>query len=423
MDNENIYDSNEEIELKEIINAIWEYKSKIIKFVAVVVLLALIYSLFVYAQAKPGILYESESIVKIKIDDSIPHQRALFLSVLTGDAFISSATKDLVDPEKFSNENIEILDDSEKKEIKIKVTYPNARIANEAANAIVNEAIIVTNDSIQGVNVTYRDPAKTTNTLYTTKQLPNFKLNLALSLVLGLLFSFFIIFVYEFVLGKVKRGSQLESALKVDVLASTPSFEKINGNNKDHLTQIYNYQIDQLALRLIDSPDHIFSFSNLNQNELRGELLNNLNTSLTKLHKNVCLINFDITSDEVKNIEDYFVNQRLVDDMLEKEDGYTTLSFKFGDQISKVLSSSEFKELMQALKLKFDYVIIDNFSFHDNIDALLISHLSDQTILIVEANKNTNSQLEELSSFLNKHKINLFGSILHNYKISKPLIK
>jgi|LSQX01.3.fsa_nt_gb capsular polysaccharide biosynthesis protein len=423
MDNENIYDSNEEIELKEIINAIWEYKSKIITFVTIAVLLALIYSLFIYAQAKPGILYESESIVKIKTDDSIPHQHSLFLSVLSGDAFISSATKDLVNPEIFSNKNIDILDDLDRNEILIKAKYTDARTANEIANAIVNQAIVVTNDSLKGVKVIYRNFAQVKNTLYTKRQLPNIKLNLVVGFISSLLFSFFSIFVYEFILGKVKRDSQLESALKVDVLASTPSFEKINGNNKDHLTQIYNYQIDQLALRLIDSPDHIFSFSNLNQNELRGELLNNLNTSLTKLHKNVCLINFDITSDEVKNIEDYFVNQRLVDDMLEKEDGYTTLSFKFGDQISNILSSSEFKELMQALKLKFDYVIIDNFSFHDNIDALLISHLSDQTILIVEANKNTNSQLEELSSFLNKHKINLFGSILHNYKISKPLIK
>lgn len=427
MENQHIYDSNDEILLKDIVNILWRYKALIIGLTLGLVLLALAYSGINYGIAKPGVMYESEAVISIKTDDTIPHQKPLFLSVLSGDEFIKEATKTLDGGSNYSSRNVVVNNDTETGNISIKTSHSNANTANKIVDAIVNQAIVVTNDSIKGVKVSHRSFARTVTTLYTTKPLPNFKVNVAISFIAGLMLSFFLIFIIEFLFGKVKESNQLESALNTDVLAITPL---PNGSNKKSNLSIIDstylgsdYQINQLALKLIGSQKQTFAFSHVNECKNKQQTLNELSTALSKLHKSVCLISFDTNAENNKVLSDYFVNQAILEDAIIKDDGYHQITLKFGNQSSEILSSPEFRVFLDTLKQNYDLIIVDSFNFKENIDSLLIAHLSEEVVLIVDANKNTTSQLEDLLSILNKHNVNVFGAILNNYKIVKPLIK
>ena len=80
---------------------------------------------------------------------------------------------------------------------------------------------------------------------------------------------------------------------------------------------------------------------------------------------------------------------------------------------SELLGQPIFKEMLQVMKEKFDYIIVDAPPVMAAIDAAVIAAVCDGTVLIVGSKKTSRKLVQESISQLNMAGANILGSILN----------
>ncbi len=212
----------DEIELKTLITTLWDFRSFITRITLLFGVMALLISGAIHFLSNPIISYEAKTVVELTMDGPYQHQKQAYVSLLNSSTTLNRAKKE-VEVENISISDIKVTEVGDTNIVEVVVLYQNSERAKDIANAIVNQSIIVSNDSLKGVKVSSREMASLTGNTTSSKELPNVVLNTVIALVLGGMTSVFMVFFMEYLLGKVKTKDDIERSVHIEVLTSLPN--------------------------------------------------------------------------------------------------------------------------------------------------------------------------------------------------------
>ncbi|WP_303859725.1 YveK family protein [Alkalibaculum bacchi] len=227
------YESAEELDLKEL----WFVFKNNIKFIAIMVLLAMIvtsivtffvldkeyesYTTLMLGKPKE---YEQER-VDITYNDVMLNQQLvstygeIVKSKTITNQVIDNLQLDISSAKLSQMVTVTTLNDTEIIKITVQNTDPvlAATIANEMANVFMDYVSDLMN--IDNVNII--DVAEANN----TPVAPRSMMNIAISLVLGLMIGVFIVFIREYLNTKINTSKQVEAIIDYPILAIIPEFK------------------------------------------------------------------------------------------------------------------------------------------------------------------------------------------------------
>jgi len=320
-----------------------------------------------------------------------------------------------------------------------------AKLAQEVMLALqqrFNDATVAKASSISDVEIT--QPADPTQ----AKKRPDWKVNLPLGLVLGLLLALGGVFVIEYFDNTYKDERDVARELTLPVLASIPSLATTNGH-RIALPWLRSLTVDSF-LQIItalhyssDKPLRSLAVASPLPGDGKSTLCLNLAAALGEMTPNVLLIDADLRRptlhtalglDNESGLSDVLIGARNVfaEVRATKYAGLDLLPA--GPAVPtplKLLQSETFDKMVEALKERYKMIIFDTPPVVSVFDCALISAKVDGTVLVVSAgttdSRSTKRAIKRLMSVGNP---NLLGVILNRatpnakdyayYRASKP---
>ena len=122
-------------------------------------------------------------------------------------------------------------------------------------------------------------------------------------------------------------------------------------------------------------------------------------------------------------LADYLSGQASVEEIVRKSSQNENLSYitcgTHSPRPYELLESEEMKKLVQELRTRFDYVIIDTPPVLLISDALALSPSTDGTVLVCRHQVSYISDIERAINTLKFAKVNLLGIVVNDYKAPK----
>ena len=249
------------------------------------------------------------------------------------------------------------------------------------------------------------------------------------AVLLGFFVPFGIIYLNDFLNDKVTDRRDVERMTDMPILG-----EVFNGENKSTL-QITegNHSVIAETFRLVRANLHFASLGKANKvilvtSSFSGEgktfFSINIASSLAISGKNVVVLGFDLRRPNLfnhlglksrKGITDYLVSKDIpVDSLLVPINGVTGLfAISAGTappNPAELMMSPKVKTLIQELKRKFDYIIIDSCPVGQVADTFNIAPFADSSLYVIRYN------------YSKKSKLHLIQDIYLNNKLNHPMI-
>ena len=213
---------------------------------------------------------------------------------------------------------------------------------------------------------------------------------------------------------KVKDRKEVESILDIPIVAEIPRTDVKNNfiistEDRSVVAEAFRIFESNINFLLSDNPEEnkVILVTSSSTGEGKTFTSTNLAISLTEPEKKVALLGLDLRSpkileylgiDDLPGITNYIRDHKLA-----LEDIIINLKDKPGLDILnsgivppnpiEILKSKRFKELMDVLKEKYDYIIIDTPPISLVADALLLSDYTDLCIYIVRSGFSDKRQL------------------------------
>lgn len=259
-------------------------------------------------------------------------------------------------------------------------------------------------------------------------------------LMMGFLICLMAAFIYVFTSKKIKREEDFKKYLSLSCISSIPqiTFKKRRKQFDKHI-HIYNDKIGHgflesirtIRTRVEREAVKLRAQSIMVTSSIPGEgkstVAVNLALSLAEKGKKVVLVDFDLRNPSVakvigkeecvnKGVVDLLKKPKSSDDLIEKIDGWN-LSVLYGGKSvsdpSKLLSPVAIKKIIDELKLKYEYVILDTPPSAMLVDASLIAAHADCVIYVVKQDYARMSQIAEGLDVLASSRVPVIGAILN----------
>lgn len=161
-------------------------------------------------------------------------------------------------------------------------------------------------------------------------------------------------------------------------------------------------------------------------NEGKTTVATKLAKNIAMSEKTVVLVDANLRNPSVNilmNIEngegliDVIDKNSNIDDVIKIKDNCSIVtSGSKVENFSAKLEQNEMKELINNLRSKFDYVIIDAPSALSNADAKILSAYVDGVLLVVRTGFSKIADIKMVKKEFEINKINLLGTVLNDYK-------
>lgn len=272
----------------------------------------------------------------------------------------------------------------------------------ETAALIANETAEVFMDSVKKFlkveNVQVIDKAE----VPTSPIKPNPKLNIAISAVLGLMLSIFVIFLMEYLDQTIKRPEDIEKYLSIPVIGAIPN---TNGQNlisledpKSPVSEAFRTMRTNIEFSNIDDDINTIVITSSTPGEGKSTIASNLAISMAQGEKKVLIIDCDLRKPKINKIFDLPNNQGLTtvllgnkyfEDVVNKHERldnlYVLTSGPIPPNPAELLGSKKMGEFINELKGEFDTIIMDSPPIGLVTDGVLLSTISDGLILVTAA--------------------------------------
>lgn len=219
-------------------------------------------------------------------------------------------------------------------------------------------------------------------------------------LIIGLLVAAFIILVKEFFTKSVLFRSEIESIVKVPVvgeLMQVPNKESIvikHGKSSVIAEQFRTIRTN-LAFMGLNEEHKVLLVSSTVSGEGKSFVSLNLAISLTLTGKRVAVMEMDLRKPKLSStlnlnrrpgISNYLVSKASLEEIM-KDTGIENLTLIPAGDIppnpSELISDVKMGELIEELKLRFDYIIMDTAPISPVTDAQLLQNYSDINMFII----------------------------------------
>jgi len=252
----------------------------------------------------------------------------------------------------------------------------------------------------------------------------------------GLIFGVLFAFVKDSLDKTFKNSEDVERILKIPALGSLYTLRKERGKNL--VPEQYSLENPQSAFAEsvnnirtgvlfsnIDYPPHIMVITSAVPGEGKTTLSANLAASLSKLG-NTLLIDADLRKPGLARIFNIHKEEGLTGLVsgqcsasdtiftIEKSKGHFRIlpCGKLPINPLEFLSSRKFKILLEKLKEKFDYIVIDTAPVLPYSDAIAVSSIADEIILLVKADDTSHNIAIDALKRLNASNLTPLGVVL-----------
>lgn len=264
---------------------------------------------------------------------------------------------------------------------------------------------------------------------------PNKLIVLSVALLLSLLFPFSIIYLSELLNTKVKSKHDLEKLSHTSVLGELPSIEKgesdiVQMNDLSPMAEAFRILITNMNFMLPkkDKGKVVYVTSTVKG---EGKTFTSVNLSLTLAtpNKKVIIIGSDIRNPQLqryntarkglKGLTEYlYTEQTRLEDIIHVSTFNHYLDVIYSGMIppnpTELLTNGRYEKLLEELKLKYDYIIVDTAPLMLVTDTFLIANLADITIYVCRSKYTEKSLIEFANSNIDQKKIKNVGFVLND---------
>jgi protein-tyrosine kinase len=198
-----------------------------------------------------------------------------------------------------------------------------------------------------------------------------------------------------------------------------------------YITESYQKIIANLEYVNVDKKYQVLQICSSVSSEGKTTFLSNLAYLLSKKGKKTILIDLDLRRpkvhkiydvDNTKGITDILTERVELEDAIKSKKKYGFDSITSGEKttaIVNLLESNKMKELIQKLRKKYDYILIDSPPVINVSDALYISKLSDSLIFVLSQKETKRGLVKEAINLLKSNNCNILGIVLNQVDIKR----
>ncbi|MFQ6082948.1 MAG: GumC family protein [Candidatus Aminicenantia bacterium] len=294
---------------------------------------------------------------------------------------------------------------------------------------------------------------------------PKKKRNLILAFIIGFFGGFGLAFFLEYIDKSVKTPEEVESLTRLPTLGVIPYLppegfrggrygyryryhskktnpsSTIEAPNKIELITFHHpkFTISEdyrsfrtsILLSRADSPPKTIAVTSALPKEGKTVTVVNLGISFTQLEKRVLLIDADLRKPrihkilKVRNIEGLssYLTGKMEFDLLIKPTGIENLSVITSGIVppnpAELVNSNRMKQLIKEVREMYDLVLIDTPPVLVVVDPVIVSSMTDSTILVLWAGKTSREALLKAVEELAKSNCHIGGVVLNEVQIGK----
>ncbi|MCX2449909.1 AAA family ATPase [Pedobacter sp. PLR] len=228
---------------------------------------------------------------------------------------------------------------------------------------------------------------------------------------------------------KVRDVKDIEFLTGVPVLGILNHVEKnevavIDHNSRSTITELFRYIRSNLNFMNNGLPDQVMLVTSCMKSEGKTFFSINLGLTLASVNKRVVLLEFDMREPQLlqklhlnskMGITDYLLNPDVtIDDLLSNSRKYHDLIVVDCGPITKspaeLMMHPKIGRLVEELKSRFDYVIIDTAPVGQVADAFSLSPYTDLSIYLIRYN------------YTDKLQLNILKDIMYYKKLTNPMV-
>lgn len=258
---------------------------------------------------------------------------------------------------------------------------------------------------------------------------------LMIGLIMGLSFPLAYILLIGFFDNRIRSQTDLEKNNNVPILGNimhnpTKSDLIIHENPKSNIAESFRVLRTNLQYMLTGSGGKIISILSTNPGEGKSFSSINLASILAVNNKKVLLIGADMRKPRLhkvfdlpneKGLSTYLIgnnsiNEVIIPTLIEN------LSFLPSGPIppnpAEILNKPEMKMLIDEVRSKFDYIIVDNAPTSMVTDGYILTHFSDLNIFVLRYGVSHVNQIEIINQYVEKKTIDNVAILINDIKIN-----
>ena len=321
--------------------------------------------------------------------------------------------------------------------IKMTVTSSDKKDAYKVAKCIIENYEDVLKYTITDVSLVVMDEPQLAEK---PDNPPDYMKGILMGLMAGIVINCGMLFLFAFFRNTVLDSDDIKEKLKLDTIASVPSL-RFNKEVKNLLVSSKDIQYSMRKafydLRIVlehskrKKGNKVFLFTSAMPGE--GKTLCALNSaiSLAKGNARAVIVDLDLRKPAVDIIFDGEKKKYSVQDYIKGRAGADEITYHYEqgnidvitggeptDFAPELLESEKLDELLQVLRERYDYVILDLPPLYGIQDALVAGRLADSAIVVVKQDFSKINDIINLVDELGKNAKSIEGVILNQVKIT-----
>lgn len=250
---------------------------------------------------------------------------------------------------------------------------------------------------------------------------------LIIGLLSGLLIPMTFMLITNFFDNRIRTQEEIENHTNLPILGNIIHYQgksdlAVSENPKSIIAESFRTLRTNLNFMLHDSGGKVISTHSANPGEGKSYIAINLATILAMNNSKVLLIGADLRKPRLhkvfklnneKGLSTYLIGYSTIDQIIFPTQ-INNLSLIPSGPIppnpAEILDSLEMKKLVQHLRSRYDFIILDNAPIGLVTDGLIVSQMSDLNILILRY------------GFSHKHQVEIFNEYASKKMVSNPAI-